>query len=128
MLERAGLRDVADHHAVSLPYGALRRLEIVRALAGEPKALLLDEPGAGCNGAERSDIRRLIRAVAADGVAVVVAERDLRAVTDIADRVLVLDRGCVLAEGQAADIRANTDVVAAYFGIRDRGETGLARD
>jgi branched-chain amino acid transport system ATP-binding protein len=127
MLARAGLRDVADHHAVSLPYGALRRLEIVRALAREPKVLLLDEPGAGCNGAERSDIGRLIRAVAADGVAIVMVERDLRLVADIASRALVLDRGRMLTEGQAADIRANPDVVAAYFGMRDRGETGLAR-
>ena len=93
------LGERGDMPASALPYGALRRLEIARALASEPKALLLDEPAAGCNAVETEEIERLIRAVADRGVAVVLVEHDMRLVMKVSDRVLVLESGRPLAEG-----------------------------
>jgi branched-chain amino acid transport system ATP-binding protein len=116
LLGRVGLSGRADDVAANLPYGALKRLEIARALAAEPKVLLLDEPAAGCNAVETEEIDTLIKAVAAGGITVVLVEHDMKLVMRISDRIHVLDHGETLAEGTAEEVRANPDVVAAYLG------------
>ena len=88
--------------AGSLPYGALKRLEIARALATEPKVLLLDEPAAGCNPVETEEIDAVIQTIAAQGITVVLVEHDMRLVMKISNRIHVLDQGRTLAEGTAA--------------------------
>ena len=120
LLAFVGLSDRGDAPAGALPYGALKRLEIARALALEPKVLLLDEPAAGCNAVETQEIERLIGQVADRGVAVVLVEHDMRLVMAISDRVLVLAGGRPLAEGTPAAVRADPAVVAAYLGPQGR--------
>ena len=115
-LEAVGLVADADRPAGALPYGALKRLEIARALASEPKVLLLDEPAAGCNAVETQEIERLVRRIADTGVAVVLVEHDMKLVMRISDRVLVLDRGRPLAEGPPQVVRENPAVIEAYLG------------
>jgi branched-chain amino acid transport system ATP-binding protein len=114
-VEFVGLRD-ADRVAGGLPYGALKRLEIARALASEPKLLLLDEPAAGCNSVETEEIDGLIQQIARKGTTVVLVEHDMKLVMKISDRILVLDRGRKLAEGSAGEVRNNPDVIGAYLG------------
>ena len=116
LLDFVGLASAADLPAASLSYGALKRLEIARALATEPKLLLLDEPAAGCNAVETEEIDRLIQVVAENGVTVMLVEHDMRLVMKISHRILVLDYGKKLAEGTAAEVRANPDVIRAYLG------------
>ena len=128
LLERVGLAALADIAAANLPYGALKRLEIARALAAEPKVLLLDEPAAGCNPVETEEIEKLIRKIADDGVAVVLVEHDMKLVMRISDRILVLDQGRMLAEGSAAEIRSNPKVIEAYLGTHGTREANLALD
>ena len=117
-----GLGDYLDAEASMLPYGALKRLEIARALATRPKMLLLDEPAAGLNPAETDAIDGLIKGIAESGVTVLLVEHDMRLVMGISDRVLVLDQGRWLASGTTAEIRRDPKVVAAYLGeeARDR--------
>jgi branched-chain amino acid transport system ATP-binding protein len=122
-LEAVGLAADADRPAGALPYGALKRLEIARALASEPKVLLLDEPAAGCNAVETHEIERLVRRIADVGVAVVLVEHDMKLVMRISDRVLVLDRGRPLAEGPPAQVRENPAVIEAYLGRHAARET-----
>jgi branched-chain amino acid transport system ATP-binding protein len=122
LLEDVGLAEHAEASAGSLPYGALKRLEIARALAASPRALLLDEPAAGCNPVETEDIDRLIAAVAARGVCVVLIEHDMKLVMRISRRVVVLNHGRVLAEGTPAEVRRNPEVVAAYLGAQAAAE------
>jgi len=102
--------------ADAMPYGALKRLEIARALAARPKLLLLDEPAAGLNPTETHEIDALIQKIAVSGVTVVLVEHDMKLVMGISSRILVLDYGRRLAEGSAQDVRSNPDVVAAYLG------------
>jgi branched-chain amino acid transport system ATP-binding protein len=116
LLEVVGLAAQADTAAGSLPYGALKRLEIARALAAEPKALLLDEPAAGCNPVETEEIDRVIQQIAGQGVAVVLVEHDMKLVMKISDRILVLDHGRPLTEGTPAEVRAHPEVIRAYLG------------
>jgi branched-chain amino acid transport system ATP-binding protein len=116
LLALVGLSDVADTPAGGLPYGALKRLEIARALATEPKILLLDEPAAGCNPTETEEVNAVIKKIAAQGIAVVLVEHDMRMVMNISSRIHVLDRGRTLAEGTAEAVRANPAVTAAYLG------------
>ena len=103
-----------------MPYGALKRLEIARALAADPGVLLLDEPAAGLNPAETESIDSLIQKVAANGVTVILVEHDMRLVMGVSDHIFVLEGGRLLAEGKAYDIRHNPDVVAAYLGESGR--------
>jgi branched-chain amino acid transport system ATP-binding protein len=126
MLDFVGLKDCADLVAGSLPYGVCKRLEIARALAAEPKVLLLDEPAAGCNAVETEQIDRLIRAVADQGVAVVLVEHDMKLVMKISHRVLVLDRGRPLATGTPREVRENAAVIEAYLGSRGTWEAANA--
>jgi len=116
LMDFVGLAAYRDEPADSLPYGALKRLEIARALATEPRLLLLDEPAAGCNPRETQEIDTLIQKIAAQGVTVILVEHDMRLVMGVSDTILVLDYGRKLAEGSAEEIRANPDVIAAYLG------------
>ena len=127
-LARVGLADVYDRPASSLAYGALKRLEIARALASEPKVLLLDEPAAGCNPVETQDIDRVIRSIAKDGVTVVLVEHDMRLVMNISDRVHVLASGRTLTEGTPEQVRSNVDVIEAYLGVHGSQEAIRAFD
>ena len=127
-LDRVGLADSANRAAGSLAYGALKRLEIARALASEPKVLLLDEPAAGCNPVETEDIDRLIRSLAVDGITVVLVEHDMRLVMNISDRVHVLQSGKTLTEGTPEEVRSNPAVVEAYLGVHGSQEAGRALD
>jgi branched-chain amino acid transport system ATP-binding protein len=124
-LERVRLRHEADRPAGALPYGALKRLEIARALASEPKVLLLDEPAAGCNPVETEELDSVIRSIAAGGITVVLVEHDMRLVMNVSDRIHVLANGRTLAEGTAAEVRANPAVVEAYLGVH--GSQEIAR-
>jgi branched-chain amino acid transport system ATP-binding protein len=115
-LDRVGLATVADRAAAGLAYGALKRVEIARALASRPKLLLLDEPAAGCNATESAELAALIRALPRDGITIILVEHDMRLVMEISDRIHVLANGRSLAEGTAAEIRTNAAVIAAYLG------------
>jgi branched-chain amino acid transport system ATP-binding protein len=126
LIASVGLKDCADLPAGSLPYGACKRLEIARALAAEPRVLLLDEPAAGCNPVETEEIDRLIRAIADLGVAVVLVEHDMKLVMKISDRILVLDRGRPLAEGTPREVRDNPAVIEAYLGSHGALEAARA--
>ncbi|MGO4712969.1 ABC transporter ATP-binding protein [Bradyrhizobium sp. 2TAF24] len=126
LLDDVGLRDSADHLAGALPYGACKRLEIARALAAEPKVLLLDEPAAGCNAVETEEIDRLIKRVAEKGIAVVLVEHDMKLVMKISDRILVLERGRPLTEGTPREVRDNPAVLEAYLGKHGSREAARA--
>ncbi|HEX7044087.1 MAG TPA: ABC transporter ATP-binding protein [Burkholderiales bacterium] len=121
LMEFAGVGRYVKSHASELPYGALKRLEIARALAAKPRLLLLDEPAAGLTGRETAEIDELIQKVAATGVTVLLVEHNMKLVMNIARRILVLNHGRALAEGAASEIRAHPDVVAAYLGARGSG-------
>jgi branched-chain amino acid transport system ATP-binding protein len=116
LMEFVGTGQYTKANADSLPYGALKRLEIARALAVEPKILLLDEPAAGLNAKETAEIDELIQKIAETGVTVVLVEHDMKLVMNISDYILVLDFGKKLTEGTPEEIRANPDVIAAYLG------------
>jgi len=116
LLARVGLARYANRPAGSLAYGVLKRLEIARALATEPKLLLLDEPAAGCNATETAEIDALIVDIARSGIAVVLVEHDMKLVMSISSRVLVLVQGRVLMEGKPAEVANDPRVVAAYLG------------
>ena len=116
-LARVGLAEAAERPAGSLDYGALKRLEIARALASEPMVLLLDEPAAGCNPVETQEIDHVIRSIVKEGITVVLVEHDMRLVMNISDRVHVLARGRTLAEGTPQQVRSNEEVMEAYLGV-----------
>ncbi len=116
LMARVGLSSWSHREAAEMPYGALKRLEIARALAARPKALLLDEPAAGLNPNETHDMERLIRGIADEGVAVILVEHDMKLVMSISDRIVVLNFGKRLAEGRPQDVRSNPEVVRAYIG------------
>jgi branched-chain amino acid transport system ATP-binding protein len=117
LLRRLGLADRGDAPAQSLPHGDERKLGVARALATEPRFLLLDEPGAGLPEPEVPDVSGLVRAVRDDlDVGVLLIDHNMAMIMDICDRIVVLDQGRTLAEGTPAEIRGNLDVAAAYLG------------
>jgi branched-chain amino acid transport system ATP-binding protein len=116
-LERVGLAAAAARRAAGLSYGGLKRLEMARALASEPRLILLDEPAAGCNAVETAEIEAIIRDLTRDGITVVLVEHDMRLVMSVSDRIHVLANGRTLAEGTAAEVRTNAAVIEAYLGI-----------
>ncbi len=120
LMHYVGLGDYIDADASALPYGALKRLEIARALATRPRILMLDEPAAGLNPAETAEIDALIKRIAEDGITVLLVEHDMHLVWGVSDHIMVLNHGRVLAEGTAEEIRANPEVVEAYLGHRAR--------
>ncbi|MGW5639618.1 ABC transporter ATP-binding protein [Streptomyces sp. NPDC003832] len=119
LLDFVGLGGQAGHLARNLPYGDQRRLEIARALAGEPRLLLLDEPTAGMNPQETRETEELVHAVRAQGIAVLVIEHDMRFIMNLCDRVAVLVQGTKLVEGAPAEVQADERVVEAYLGAPD---------
>jgi len=123
LMRFVGLEHALEARADAMSYGALKRLEIARALAMKPRLLFLDEPAAGLNPRETLEIDELIRKVAASGVTVVLVEHDMKMVMSLSDRILVLDYGKKLAEGTAAEIRQDPAVIAAYLGAGAAGET-----
>jgi len=120
LLTRLGLDDVAAVEAGSLPLGAQKRLEIARALASEPRLLLLDEPAGGLNPTETQTLMAVIRRLRTEtGLAIVVVEHDMELVMGISDRVAVLDHGRKIAEGRPHEIATDAAVVEAYLGSED---------
>ncbi len=111
-----GLASYVNARADAMPYGALKRLEIARALAMKPRLIFLDEPAAGLNPKETIEVDQLVRKVADSGVTVVLVEHDMKMVMNLSDRILVLDYGKKLTEGTGAEVRRNPDVIAAYLG------------
>ena len=117
LLALFGLEDMAGIPAGSLPYGAQRRLEIARALATEPRLLLLDEPAAGMNPHETTELMRTIAWLRDEfKLTVLLIEHDMRLVMGICERIYVLDYGQLIAEGTPAEIRTNRRVIEAYLG------------
>jgi len=116
LMDFVGLGQYVEARADAMSYGALKRLEIARALAMKPRLIFLDEPAAGLNPKETIEVDELVRKIADSGVTVVLVEHDMKMVMNLSDRILVLDYGKKLAEGSGAEVRANPDVIAAYLG------------
>jgi len=115
-LRRFGLERYADSYARNLPYGLQRRLEIARALASGPALLLLDEPAAGLNPNEKVELMGLISRLRDEGLTIFLIEHDMRVVMNISDRIVVLDHGERISEGEPQEVRHDPRVIEAYLG------------
>ena len=122
LLDIFGMQDLADEVSGSLPYGAQRRLEIVRALATDPKLLLLDEPAAGMNPHETEELMENIAKIRDRfQIAILLIEHDMSLVMGVCEGICVLNFGRIIAKGTADEIQANPDVIEAYLGKRKEG-------
>lgn len=117
LLEKVGLLDFASEKASALPYGLQRKLEIARALATEPKLLLLDEPAAGMNPQETAELMVFIKTIRGEfNLSIIVIEHDMKVIMGICERIYVMDYGKLIAEGTPKEIQSNPLVIKAYLG------------
>ena len=119
LLRRVGLLDEAYVLAGSLAYGKARALEIARALASQPKVLILDEPAAGLNSTEVMELGRLLTDLRADGLGMILVEHHMDLISTVADEVTCLAQGTVIAHGNASDVLSDESVMAVYLGAAD---------
>lgn len=128
-LEALQIADYAHDMAGNLPYGVQKRIDLARSLVANPSLLLLDEPAAGLTGAESHQLMELIRALHAErGFSLLLVEHDMQFVTDLCERITVIDFGKLLVEGSPAEVRGNQDVVVAYLGTGKLSARGRATD
>ena len=126
VLEKSGLKSYCETRAGNLPYGIQRRVEIARALASDPKVLLLDEPAAGMNPNETRDLMHFVKEINAGGQTVLLIEHDMKFVMNCSDRIVVLNFGEKICEGKPEEVNNNIEVQKAYFasGMLEKGAMG----